>query len=284
MVEFELIDETFDINITSHYHISIQVSLNGYCFSILDLRRNKYILLKNYLFSEEFGHEQFGQHLKMLQSKDEFLSRDYQSASVIFVSDRSTLVPMPLFNENHLGKYFSFNHGIETHDLIKYNKLKQTDAVNLFSVQPDLESVMLERFPNAKFFHQATPFIEKILIESKNKNYGFKVFVNVQKDFFDIAAINHGKLELFNSFRYKTESDFAFFILYIFDQLKLNAEETGLNICGELSKESPHAGLIKTFLKDVAFEKYSTQSLYSYTLANVPSHRFYNLLNLYHCE
>lgn len=284
MVEFELIDETFDINITSQYHISIQVSLNGYCFSILDPRRNKYILLKNYVFGEEKNTEETGIYIANVQAKDEFLMRDYSSVSVLYVSDKSTMVPLPLFIENNIEKYFAFNHGLLESDTLKFNKLKQTDAVILYPVPTLVEKSILERFPNARFFNQSKPFIEKILIDNKNKGNEIKVFVNVQKDFFDILVINQNKIELHNSFSYKTESDFAFFILYVFDQLKLNPEEIHLNICGEISKDSPRAELIKTFLKEVNFEKYSTQSLYSYTLANIPAHRFYNLLNLYHCE
>jgi hypothetical protein len=283
MVEFELIDETFDINITSQYHISIQVSLNGYCFSVLDLRRNKYILLKNYVFTEELATDQIG-YLANLQLKDEFLTRDYHSVSVIVVSDKSTIVPLPLFVEQNIERYFEFNHGLSDGDVPNFNKLKQSDAVIVYSVPAVFEKSILSRFPNAKFYNQAKPFIEKNLIDNKNKGNETKVFVNVQKEFFDILVINQNKIELYNSFRYKTESDFAFFILYVFDQLKLNPEETRLSVCGEIQKDSPQADLIKTFLKEVDFEKYSTQSLYSYTLANVPAHRFYNLLNLYHCE
>ncbi len=284
MVELELIDETFDINNTSQYHISIQISLNGYCFSILDIQRNKYILLKNYLFKDQLILDQSGKGLNFIHERDEFLKNDYKSVSVIIVSNRSTLVPLPLFNESYISNFFEFNYGIETGEGINFNKLKQTDAVNLFPVNLEIRNIFLNKFPHARFYSQATPFIEKILINNKNNSYSTKLYVNVQTEFFDIVAVNQKKLELYNSFRYKTESDFSFFILYVLDQLKLNPQETILNICGELSKESPSTQLIKSFLKDASFAQYGDQALYSYTLANIPAHRFYNLLNLYHCE
>jgi hypothetical protein len=283
MVEFELIDETFDINITQQYHISIQVSLNGYCFSVLDLRRNKYILLKNYIFPDDASADQVSGQLLSLHEKDEFLQRDYQSVYVMFVSERSTLVPLPLFEGDKGVHYFNFNHGLESSEQVRYNKLRQTDAVNLFTVNRDFERVFSERFSNAKFFHQVTPFIEKTLMDHKNSKDAFRVFLNVHREFFDIITIHHGRLELSNSFRYKTESDFTFFILYVLDQLKINPGEAEVTICGELSKDASHTQLLKTFVKDVSFEKYSTQSLYSYTLANIAAHRFFNLFNLYHC-
>jgi len=283
MVEFELIDETFDINITSQYHISIQVSPNGYCFSVLDIRRNKYILLKNYVFPEDTEIEKLPSLVAGIQEKDEFLSRDFPSVSVILISERSTLVPLPLFNENNIEKYFAFNHGLGSESHVRHNRLKQTDAVNIYPVFSLLEKAITNRFSSARFYCQSFPFIEKILMDGKNKSAEARVFISVQKDFFDIVVARQNKIELHNSFRYKNESDFAFFILYVYDQLKLNTDDTAVNFCGELNKESAHSELIKSFIGQVNFEKYSTQSLYSYTLANVPAHRFYNLLNLYHC-
>lgn len=283
MVEFELIDEAFDLNITSQYHISIQVSLDGYCFSVLDTRRNKYILLKNYLFPEETDNEKLLSHIAGLQEKDEFLLKDYRSVSVILVSEKSTMVPLPLFIESNIEKYFAFNHGLSSDSEVRYNRLKQTDAVNIFPVATTLEKIILQRFPNARLYCQSTPFVEKILMDGKNKTQDARIYVNVHKSFIDIVVARHNKIELMNSFRYKTESDFTFFILYVFDQLKLNPDEVPVNFCGEIKKDSSHSELIKSFLGKVNFEKYSTQSLYSYTLANVPAHRFYNLLNLYHC-
>jgi hypothetical protein len=35
-MDIVFIDETFDINQTKNYHISIQAGLNGYSFSVLD--------------------------------------------------------------------------------------------------------------------------------------------------------------------------------------------------------------------------------------------------------
>ena len=43
MPNISIIDETFDENISSSYFLSIQFSLDGFCFCTLDPIRNKYI-------------------------------------------------------------------------------------------------------------------------------------------------------------------------------------------------------------------------------------------------
>ncbi len=52
-MDIVFIDETFDINQTKNYNISIQAGLNGYSFSVIDPVRNKYILLKHIAFKGE---------------------------------------------------------------------------------------------------------------------------------------------------------------------------------------------------------------------------------------
>jgi hypothetical protein len=283
MVEIELIDETFDINITSQYDLSIQVSPDGYCFSILDPRRTKYILLKNYLIAEEYNNQDFASYIGDLQEKDEFLSKDYHSVRIIYSTQRSTLVPSSLFSESHKEDYFAFVHTIMEDENILVNKLLAADSVNLFVIPQVIEKRLMDRFPNAGIFHQSSSFIENLLADAQSKSKDSRVYVHVARGFFDIAVTSQGKLELYNSFRYTTESDFAFFILYVFDQLKLDPEETVLRLSGEISRDSAHYDLIRTFVRNLSFEKYNSASLYSYVFTNIAAHRFHNLLNLYHC-
>lgn len=284
MVEIELIDETFDINITAQYDLSIQVSPDGYCFSVLDPRRNKYILLKNYVISEEYSFQDFASYIWELQEKDEFLSKNYHSVRIIYSTQRSTLVPSSLFSEKHKEDYFTFVHQIKEGENILFNKLRAADSVNLFVIPREIEEKLIERFPNARIFHQSASFIENLLADAQSKSRDFRVYVHAARDFFDIAVSRDGKLELYNSFNYTNESDFAFFVLYVFDQLNMDPEETVLRLSGEITRDSPHYELIRTFVRNVSFEKYNIASLYSYVFSNLAAHRFHNLLNLYHCE
>ena len=45
-----LIDKTFDSTQTHLYHLSIQISLDGFYFSVLDIPKGKYIILNGHHF------------------------------------------------------------------------------------------------------------------------------------------------------------------------------------------------------------------------------------------
>ncbi len=52
MQDFAFIDETLDINLTQSYKLSIQVSLNGLSFCILDQLQGKYIVFSHKNFEK----------------------------------------------------------------------------------------------------------------------------------------------------------------------------------------------------------------------------------------
>ena len=163
IVEFEFLDETFDLNSTSSYHLSIQIGLDGFSFSILNINNNKYIALKNYPNLTSNNDVLFADWVRSVLNEDEFLSRNYKSVAVIFVNCNSVLVPDPLFKKENLKDYFDFNLDLPESDEIYSTKIERADSWSLYPVPTDVVKVLQEQFPNLKIFHQSVPFINNIL-------------------------------------------------------------------------------------------------------------------------
>jgi len=284
MHEITLFDETLDINLTQSYHISIQADLDGFSFCILNIEEHKYLGLRHIQRKQPDLELNLAEQIKKFIKDDELLKQIYKSAGFLYSSSKSTLVPYPLFSKDNLNSYFSFNHSLNPDDIILYNKLKNTDAYNIFTIPKELLSVISDNFPNIRFYHPATPFIESILSKNIFSGKGKKVFVNIKKSFFDIAVVQSNNLELYNSFYYKNDRDFIFFIMYIYDKLKLNPKETGITLSGNIDNRSDLYQILKKFIKPVLFEKYNEYFSYSYTFNNILPHAFNSLLNLYLCE
>lgn len=92
----ELFDETLDINSTENYELSVQVSPDGFAFSVLDTLRNKYVLLRS-SDPEENKYFTSGQITEII-NKDDFLLKKYRKVNLVFPSKKFTLVPSPLFD------------------------------------------------------------------------------------------------------------------------------------------------------------------------------------------
>lgn len=282
-MDLVLIDETFDINQTKNYHISIQAGLNGYSFSVLDPLRNKYILLKHIPFTGEMTNELLEEKVNEIQGNDEFLTRKYYSAFFSWQSPRYTLIPGPLFNKKNLRTYFEFNHVLEELDEIHYNGYKGIDAYSLFAIPSELSNIVFRSFGNARFFHQTTPLIEHGLISHGGKSSLKTVLVNIYGNNTDIVVIQGENLILCNTFPWKEEKDIVYFVLYVYEQLKLDGTETPLYFAGEISRRSPVYEMLKSYISKVGFEKPNDQFTYSYTFNDIDHHWFINLFNLKMC-
>lgn len=285
MNNFSLTDETLNINSTASYLLSMQAGADGFYYCILDPGRNKYIAAKYVSFSfEDVYSDEFHERIVKIIDSDEFLNCRYKSVKFIYNGHKSTIVPSPLFDRENLKSFYNFNH--ESHDLetLHFNKLKNIDAFNIFSLPYNLVDTVYMRFANAKLYHQATPFIENSLMKYKPKGNKYRVLVNTNHMSFDIVVVNSSSLQLYNNFAYKTPDEYAYFIMYIFEQLKLNPEETELILSGDINKNSDLFKKIKLFVKYTQFEKMSDSYTYSYIFNEVPSGFFVNLINLNRCE
>ena len=277
------IDETFDLNQTGNYHISIQAGLDGYSFSVLDPVRNKYILLKHYKFSDISDITLLEDKIHEIQQNDEFLSREYKSVLFSYQSPKYTIIPGPLFNKENLRAYFEFNQHLDDLDEILYNKLNNTDAYNLFIIPARLAGLVKRAFDNVRYYHQVTPFIENGLMQHGGKTFRRSVLVNLYGKYADVIVVQGEKLLLSNTFPWKTDQDLVYFILYVYEQLKLSGEDVPLVISGSIKKRSEAYELLKVYIKKVGFESRNDTFQYSYTLNDIDLHWFTNLFNLKLC-
>ncbi len=282
-MEMVLIDETFDINQTGNYSISIQAGPDGYAFSVLDPLRNKYILLKHIPFEGEMSADQLEERIAGIHGNDEFLARDYKSVLFSWQCPRYTIIPGPLFQKDRLRAYFEFNHHLEELDEIHYNKLRGADACNVFVIPSEIAGIVHRSYGNVKYFNQVTPFIENGLVAHGGKGTRKTVMAGIYGKYVDVAVAEGEKLLLCNTFPWKDDADLVYFILYVYDQLKLSGEETPLVISGEIKKDSDVYGMLRSYIRNTVFEKRNDHFIYSYTFNDVEAHWFVNLFNLRLC-
>lgn len=282
MQNFAFVDETLDINITQSYYLSIQVSLNGLSFCILDPVRNKYIALSHQNFENDLAFDDLLNTIENIIKKDDLLSYSYKSTKLIWLSNKNTFIPNSYFNKKNLKKYFEFNQKLDDLDEIHFKELKYVDAYSIFIVPNQIANIFIKQFPDLNFYNQQIPFIEHTLFKYHSESK--KVFVNVNDEFIDLSITENGKLLLYNNFVYKTESDMIYFIMYVFDQFNLNTENAELILSGFIDKKTSIYSKLKGFISHIKFDKLSEDFSYSYTFNQVPPQSFTNLFNLHLCE
>ena len=282
MQEFAFVDETLDINLTLSYQLSIQAGLNGLSFCILDTVRNKFIALSHKNFEKDLLIDDLQKSVNEYIDSNELLNKPFKSTRIIWLSDKCTLIPDELFDEKNLKKYFEFNQKLDELDEIHYKKLKYNESYSVYTIPNQLAGLFCKKFNNISFYNQQIPFINNILFKHHSETK--KAFLHINVDFIDIGISQDSKLLFYNNFRYKTDHDLMYFIMYIYDQLNLNTDNTELIISGIKDKKSVFFSKLKDFIRHIKFDKLPDEYSYSYTFNKIPEHTFANLFNLYLCE
>ena len=280
MFDFTYIDETLDLNLTQSYYLSIQVNLNGLSFCIYSPVQNKYIALVH----KNIKQLEFNDYLNFIEkeiSENEFLQNSFKSVRLIWVSNKNILIPEHLFSKENIKSHFEFVQKIDEYDELHYRNINIINTVSIFTIPYQVANIFANEFKNIKFYNQQDPFLNHIY----NKYTGLgKLFVNVNKEFIDVAVIENGSLLLYNNFLYKSEMDIVYFVMNVYNKYQNDSGLTDVVLSGFIDKKSDSYLKLKEFIPHIKFEKLSEDFSYSYTFKKIPNHSFINLFNLIACE
>ena len=201
MHELSLVDTTFHKEKTHLYHLSIQADLNGFSFCLFDSQQKKHVVFRKYVLQTNLLVENFLKQMESIFNDDDLLSSSYASASFMFLSQKSTLIPDSYFDKNLLKSYFEFNHSLDALDEIHYNYIPSIDAFNVFTLHTYIAAEINSQLKGVRFYHQAMPFIEKVLEYSTAKQKQVMA-VGLNNQFFDVILSTGEKLKLYNTFQY----------------------------------------------------------------------------------
>jgi hypothetical protein len=278
MKDFAYFNDTFSITKTNTYQLSIMLKPSGLTYTIVDTVRKKCVAIKNVNFEDLKSTNDYHNRINDTFANDSFLSKNYKGIDFIFSSRKSTLVPMEYFDKKLLKDYYTTTHQLDEFEEIHFNKLEKTDTVNIFSIPSDITTLMVNQFPELKFYHQASTFIDSTI--RKSETNGHIIGVMVYKSYFDISVCDNGKLYLYNNLDYANEADFVYHIVNIYQQLNIPDGKTNMYLSGDISKESKKFKLLNRYVRNIWFAKILDSKGLDYGFKEVPEHFLTNLLNI----
>ncbi len=284
MRNIAIIDETFDANITSTYHLSLQYGADQFSFAILDTIRMKYIAFKNFWYESGIPLEMQAENLRNLLNSEGYLSKNYKSVHFMYQSPGALLIPGPLFNPDLAGSYFRYSGNAFPDPSILFRKIPSIDAFLVHQIPGDIYEQAKGSLSDCQFFHQACPQIDDAVLDGKNKSLPAQVYADIHPGFIDLMLLNSGQLVFYNSFGIRNKEDMVYFILYLFDQFGLSQEETPLILSGFVEVFPDSLPILEKYLKKISYVDFNKSYSYSYTFNNLIQHQFAHLINLARCE
>ncbi len=247
--------------------LSIQISLNGLSFCILNIETNTITALKHTSVVKKQTPFELLDTLKHLFNTEPELHATFNKVIVVHVNELSTLVPKPLFNETIIADYLKLNTKILNTDFITFDELVASDSVNVYVPYININNYIYDTFGDFEYKHFSTILIEQILTLEKHSNTP-KLYVNVSKTHFEIIAVDSGALILYNTFEYNTVEDFIYYILFTVEQLSYNPESIDLIFIGDIDKEQDIFEITYKYIRNVSFG--NRFDSYNYTTLEKP--------------
>jgi len=273
-----MVPTTNNIKKTSNLKLSIQVSLNGLSFCILNLETQTIDYLRNFGFDKKLNPKEVLFRLQNYFNSEKQLQQTFFAIIVIHKNELSTMVPSALFNEDNLADYLKFNNKILSTDYIAFDKININDSVNVYIPFVNINNYLYERFGEFTFKHFSTILIEQILNAEKNSEKP-KMYVNIDDGNFEMIVADKGKLILYNSFEFKTKEDFIYYILFTAEQLKLNPETFELIFTGNTDSKDEIYSIAYKYVRFVFFSKRLDSYKYSDQAQPENNHSQFVLLN-----
>ncbi|GER60497.1 DUF3822 family protein [Patiriisocius marinus] len=228
----------------------------GHSFLVKDVSLNTVLFSHTATFSNATSPDEALIALTTTIAKFPELQGSFDSVTVVHQNDLITVVPQALFDENEAANYLKFNTKILPTDFIAFDVITNQEIVVVYVPYININNYIFDTYGSFKYYHSST-----IAIEDSIKSSSFKkettVFIDVAKDIFFCTVIFKGKLQLHNVYSYKTSEDFIYYILFCFEQLQLDPNETPIVLSGAISKEVDLFTILFKYIRHITFAELS---------------------------
>jgi hypothetical protein len=280
---FSYTDESFIKENSYHYSLAIEISYDWIVYLVFDEVKNNYIVIESFNFNKVFNESQLVSSFQNIIDNHDNLKLNYEKTNIVFKSSKYTFIPSPLFVVGEEERYLTFNQEILNSETTLKDFVKNADLFNIYAIPKLLQNFLEDNFKNHKLSHHLTSLVEIIVNKYKNLDENKTVFINLGQSFLDVLVLENQKLLLCNTFQFKTGEEFIYYLMFVFEQMKLNPEKNNLTIIGEIEKDSALYGYIEKYIRNISFIERNNAFKYSYLFDKIPQHYFYNLFNLKLC-
>lgn len=244
-------NRSIDLNNLYETHLSIQLSLNGFSFCVVDKTYDLVQKLVHHPFEDiAAGPEDLLARIQSIFEKETLLQQKYGSVNVSHVNELSSLVPKPFFDESKLKDYIRYSSKTFDNDYIVWDEIENHDLINVYIPFVNVNNFLLERFGSFEYKHFSTVLITNLLSTYRYSEHPH-IFIHMDRNRMYVVAISNNKLQLYNSFSFKTREDFLYYLLFAAEQLDMDPENFELVLSGDIDKNSELYDIAYTYVRKI---------------------------------
>ena len=278
---YPYIQESINLNskCKDNYILTIQHSLDGLSFVIFNTEEQKFLSLKHYhLYEKNIPLEDL---IAELQEKEQWNINEFKNVKIIIDNNLNTFVPKEYYQKEQENNYLTLLN--INNDAPTNADCLSNDIYNIYPTSSDIDNV-LKMSDKIKLYHASSIKVESLVKEFSERIQGTRAFVNVKNNSYELTIINDTKLIFHNYFNFNTKEDFLYFILFTFEQLKIDNETIPLYFMGLIEEKSVIVELCSRYIRNIRFFNRNNNYNYINELDSIPYYYYYILYSSVSCE
>jgi len=286
-IQFKLLrkekDPKFNIDYLEHYNLLLQVGFSDMQVCITDSRKDKIMLLEDYVLPGITNQEESLECLECLFDDHHLLLAGFWNTIKVLVKNKKfSLIPLTLFLEENKQDYIRLNTSIdETREQYFHHINNAAEFVNVFAVnQAVIKFLTNQTYPSkdVHFFHQSSALIQGFQ-RYFSSTAGKVLALYLDRFMLHISVIRDGVFLFYNQYPIKKFEDYFRFIEYVTQEYSIDPAHDHFYIWGYLSKNSKHSQSLKAKYPNLTFGDRPSDLSLGYVFDEIPEHQYFDLLS-----
>ena len=274
---FDFVNPGFDAASSAHCSLYVLLGTEGCSLAVFG-KNNVIQALKRQNFQEPGLHfREVETALRAFLGGERLFSYAYAGIHCAFSNSNTTLVPRRLFSADDLPDYFKLLLRPAEYGYF-HDPLPELDCYLTYAVDPLAVQFCRQYFPQAGMSHIATSLLQTWRASAPTDEH--RVFLNTRHQFAQIAVFDRQNLLYYNSFQFKKPSDLLYFALLAYDQFRLSAELTPLDISGLVAGDDENGQLLHRYIRSIRDARLPGDTHLSEGIEGLPEQTFFDLFSL----
>ncbi len=226
-----IVNKQLQLDKTKDYRLSIQADLNGFSFLVSDELQHEI----RYLYQSDFNWQRehydiFLRHTDSLLASVPLLSKEFSKVTLLYDTNKYTLIPKQLYNKGDELNQISKLHRIEDLEEIDVTEIPGKDVMILYAVNSTFLNLLKKRQPK----YSILPKIYPPLIHLPTFYDYNKIFFSYNKGELQLIIYEGTSLVFCNSFPAAYFNTALYFLFLSLKQTQFNPEQTTIFVSGSV--------------------------------------------------
>lgn len=279
MDDHPFIDPLFDRTNSSHYDLSIQISLDGFCFCIVDPSDSAIKVYRHYALNPVLSISAWEDQIENLIKNDEWFTLSWQTVRILWGTEKSVIIPASLFIPEKAKGYLEYHHWLGEYDEVHFHKLFFPASFVIFPVPGDITHLISKYIPNAHYFHAWVP----LSLNVAKANGTNSLYLTLHHKFAEFFVHQNGKPSNLCHFSWQEPYDILYFILKTGKDFHFDFTSSPLIVYGYPGSKESIQPMLTEYIKQWQEGKILYDNIPAPLLNIPPLQRPVHLLNLHQC-